>query len=349
MGNINIRALAKELNLSISTVSKALKDSYEISVETKKRVLALATELNYSPNPYASSLRRKKSNTIAVVVPEVADSFFSLAIKGIEEIAQEKGYHVLVYLTYENYIKEKKILEEFKNGRVDGLLISVTSETTDSAHISDADLNNIPIVLFDRVMEELEMAKITTNDFESSYAATRHLLDGGCINIFYLSISKCLGINNKRIEGFIQALSDRNIKFDDSNIVNCSNDINDNEHLLTALLTQNNKPDGIIAGVEKLITPVYSICKQLHIKIPEDLKIASFSNSPVAHILNPSLTTITQPAFEMGKMAATILFKAIEKKGYTIKSENAVLRSTLFIRESTAPAATGLCPSFDLF
>jgi LacI family transcriptional regulator len=135
MSNINIRDIAKELNLSISTVSKALKDSYEISAATKQRVIDLAKNLNYTPNPYASSLRKKKSHTIAVVVPEVADSFFSLAIKGIEEIAQMAGYHVLIYLTYESYVKEKKILEEFRNGRVDGVLISISSETTNTTHI----------------------------------------------------------------------------------------------------------------------------------------------------------------------------------------------------------------------
>jgi len=148
MPEVNIRALAKELNLSIGTVSKALKDSYEISAETKRRVLEVAQRLHYTPNPYASSLRRKKSNTIAVVVPEVADSFFSQAIKGIEEVAQKKGYHVLVYLTYESFAREKQILEEFKNGRVDGLLISVSSETSSTDHIEDLHSKKNPFCIF---------------------------------------------------------------------------------------------------------------------------------------------------------------------------------------------------------
>lgn len=334
MSDINIRSLAKELNLSISTVSKALKDSYEISAETKQRVLALAKELNYHPNPYASSLRRKKSNTIAVVIPEVADSFFSLAIKGIEEIAQTKGYHVLIYLTYESYLKEKKILEEFKNGRVDGLLISVSGETENTGHIRALD-DSIPVVFFDRAADEMNAARITTNDFESSFTATQHLIDCGCRNIAYLSISKHLAINNARIAGFKKALSEHNKTTDDSNIINCSNDVNNNVHLITELMLGKNKPDGIIAGVEKLVAPVYSVCKDHDIKIPSHLKIISFSNLPVADILNPSLTTITQPAFEMGKMAATVLFKGIEKKTISINNENIVLPSTLVIREST--------------
>src|SRR5882724_6794194 len=135
MGNVTIRILARQLQLSAATVSKALADSHEISGPTKKRVLEMAAALNYVPNPYASSLRKRKSKTIAVVLPEVADSFFSLAINGIESVAQDKGYHVLIYLTHENFLKEQAILNDFKSGRVDGVLMSVTSETVDTAHI----------------------------------------------------------------------------------------------------------------------------------------------------------------------------------------------------------------------
>ena len=143
--------LANELHLSIATISKALRDSYEISIETKQRVFELAAKLNYIPNPHASSLRQRKSKTIAVVLPEVADSFFSLAINGIETIAQEKGYHVLIYLTHEKFSRESYILKDFQSGRVDGILMSVASETNESLHIKELYSRNIPIVFFDRV------------------------------------------------------------------------------------------------------------------------------------------------------------------------------------------------------
>lgn len=335
MSNINIRSLAKELNLSIGTVSKALKDSHEISLATKQRVLTIAKKFHYNPNPYASSLRRKKSNTIAVVIPEVADNFFSLAIKGIEEVAEAKGFHVLIYLTYESFHKEHKILAQFNNGRVDGILMSVSSETASTSHIEEFDLNKTPIVFFDRVIDGLEIAKITTNDAESSFNATNHLIDCGCKNIFYLSISRHLGINNKRIKGFKKALFERKLKFRESNIINCSHEEEHNYNLFTELFKKVNKPDGIVAGVEKLITPLYSTCKDVGIQIPTELKIISFSNLPNAHFLNPSLTTITQPAFEMGKAAAKLLFKAIDKEGYCIKNEIAVLPSILTVRDSS--------------
>ena len=335
MSEINIRQLAKKLNLSIGTVSKALRNSHEISAQTKEKVFALAKELNYIPNPYASSLRRKKSNTIGIVVPEIADSFFSHAIKGIESVAQGKGYHALVYLTEENFLREKSILKDFKSGRVDGVLMSISSETSNITHIEELNNHNIPLVLFDRTADEITTTKITTDDFESSYKATEHLIKKGCKKIYYLSISRHLSINNKRILGFLKALSDSKIE-GGKNIIQCSNSSKENNLILQKIFQSDNKrPDGIIASVEKLTTPVYIACKELHINIPRELKIISFSNSEAAPILNPSLTTITQPAFEMGKKAATILFKAIEKKNYRMPNENIIISSSLIIREST--------------
>jgi len=334
MSEINIRQLAKELNLSIGTVSKALRNSHEISAQTKEKVFSLAKELNYVPNAYASSLRRKKSNTIGIVVPEIADSFFSLAIKGIESVAQGKGYHALVYLTEENFLREKSILKEFNSGRVDGVLMSISSETSSTTHIEELNDHNIPLVLFDRTADEITTTKITTDDFESSYKATQHLIKRGCKKIYYLSISKHLSINNKRILGFLKALSDFKIK-GDKNIIQCSNSSKENNLILQKIFQSDKRPDGIIASVEKLTTPVYIACKELQINIPRELKIISFSNSEAAPILNPSLTTITQPSFEMGKRAATILFKAIEKKNYRMPNENIIISSSLIIREST--------------
>ena len=335
MSEINIRELAKELNLSIGTVSKALRNSHEISAQTKEKVFALAKQRNYVPNLYASSLRRKKSNTIGIVVPEIADSFFSHAIKGIEHIAQEKGYHVLIYLTEESFLREQSVLKEFKSGRVDGVLMSISSETSNNTHIKELKDENTPLVLFDRAADEIETTKIITDDFESSYKATEHLIKRGCKKIYYLSISMHLSINHKRIQGFLKALADHNIKAGKENIVQCTNDNKNNNLILENVFKNNNPPDGVIASVEKLTTPVYLICRELKINIPRDLKIISFSNSEAAPILNPSLTTVTQPAFEMGKQAAIILFKAIEKKNYRMLNENIVLTSSLLIRDST--------------
>lgn len=335
IGATNIRALARELKLSIGTVSKALRDSHEISAETKEKVFALAKKRNYTPNPYASSLRRKKSNTIGVVIPEVADSFFSHAIKGIESIAQSKGYHVLIYLTYESFAKEQSILKEFNSGRVDGVLMSLSSETSSYKHIRELAKKDIPVVFFDRVCDAIPTSRVCTDDFESCYKATQFLIEKGCQNPSYLSISKRLSINHQRIEGFKKALDDNGIKAGPSQIIHCGNDNEKNYVVLEKIMKQKKRPDGIITSVEKLTTPVYLVCKNLKISIPKELKLISFSNLETALILNPSLTTITQPAFDMGKTAATILFKAVEKKNYTLPNENIIIASSIEEREST--------------
>jgi len=335
MSQVTIQALAKELNLSKSTVSKALKDSHEISVETKERVLRMAKLLQYKPNPYASSLRRKKSNTIAVVIPEVADSFFSQAIKGIEEIAQTKGYHVLIYLTYENSEKEKKILEDVQSGRVDGVLMSVSSETSSTEHIDVLHAAGLPLIFFDRTIQKITTDKVRTDDYESGYQAARHLIERGCKHIAFLSISSHLDIDNNRLNGYKAALTDYNCAVSEKMIVLCTNNAAENYDILLQLMKKKQRPDGAIASVEKLITPFYLVCRKINLSIPADVKVIGFSNLATAQILQPPLTTITQPAFEMGKTAAAILFKALEKRNYSWREEDVIIRSELIIRDST--------------
>jgi LacI family transcriptional regulator len=335
MKNINIKELAHELGLSVSTVSKALHDSYEISEETKRRVLETAARLNYVPNPYASSLRGRKSKNIGVVIPEVADSFFSLAINGIESVAKEKGYHVLICLTHESFENERTILKEFQGGRVDGVLLSVSSETTKGDHINGLIANGLPLVFFDRACDDVETAKITTNDFESGYNATEHLLKQKCTQIAFLGISNSLSISNKRLEGYEQALKDYKLKPNPKHIIQCTNDAAQNYVLIKQLLQQKNTPDGIVASVEKLTTPIYRTCEDLALNVPKDVKVICFSNLDTAAILNPSLTTVTQPAFEMGRVAATLLIRALENRNFSLVKEDFVIPSTLVVRNST--------------
>jgi LacI family transcriptional regulator len=173
---MNIKHLAKALDLSISTVSKALRDSHEISAQTKDRVLAKARELNYEVNPFASSLRKQKSKTIAVVIPEVVNDFFGPVINGIESIAQEKGYHVLIYLTHEDMQKEVAMIKLLQNGRVDGIMMSISAQTTDTAHLEELKDKEIPLVFFDRIAQHIDVPKVTTDDHNSSIIATEHLI-----------------------------------------------------------------------------------------------------------------------------------------------------------------------------
>jgi LacI family transcriptional regulator len=332
--NVNIKWLARELNLSIATVSRALQDSYMVSEETKQRVLDLAKKANYRANPYASSLRRQKSKTIAVVIPEIANNFFSLAINGIDEVAQKNNYHMLIYLTHDSLEREISITQHLLNGRVDGVLISVSSETNTFNHLVELKKSNIPVVFFDRVCNEIDTVKITTDDYQSGFNATEHLIQNGCKRIAYLQISKHLSIGQKRFKGYIDALNKHDLPQDDSLVILGSMNADENHAHIKKMLASKKRPDGVFASVESLAISVYDVCQELGLRIPEDVKVISFSNLATAALLAPSLTTITQPAFAIGKEAATSLFQMLKNNKGLIR-RNIVLASTLVARAST--------------
>ena len=327
-----MKELAKELKVSIATVSKALHDSHEISDQTKKKVLKAASRLNYTINPYAGSLRNKKSKTIAVILPEIADNFFSLAINGIQSVAERKGYHVLIYLSHEKFMNEKSMVAECKSGRVDGVLISVTSETDDGDHIRRLQRENIPVVFFDRDFEDLPAPRVITNDYECGYISAAHLIENGCKNPVFLSISSSLGICKKRADGFMAALKDKN---NENTVIECKGDNSEVYSQIKTLLSSKNRPDGLVASVERLAMSVYLVCNEAGLSIPHQLKVLAFSSMETASILNPPLTTITQPAFEIGKTAAERLFKEIEKKSFYLSDEIIILPSVLTTRDSS--------------
>ncbi len=332
---VTIKKIAADLKIAVSTVSKALRDSHEISQDTKARILEYAAKMEYTPNPYASSLKGKRSGNIAVVLPEVADSFFSSAIDGIEEVAQQKGYHVMVYLTHEDVSREQSIIREFRNGRVDGVLMSVVANDNQSNHLDELSASEIPLVFFDRVCEKTKAARVVTDDFDSGYNAAQHLIDKGCKRLAFLSVSRDLAITNQRQAGFEKAIRENGFDPKKNPIGYCSNDEASNIAQIKKLLKSKNRPDGIVGSVEKVATQTYTVCHALNLSIPQDVRIVGFSHLQIAALLNPSPTTITQPAFEMGKTAAKILFKALEKKKIDLKNERIVIPSVLVERNST--------------
>ena len=336
MDHVNLKRLAKELNLAVSTVSRALSDSHDISIETKRKVINLAKELNYQPNPFARSLRKRNSKTIAIILPEIANNYFSLAINGIEEVAQENDYHVLIYLTHENHAKEASIIRHLLNGRVDGVLMSLSIETDDITHLQELQENNIPIVFFDRICDSINTVKITTNDYESGYSATSHLISNGCKKIAYLTFSGNLSIEQQRMKGYQDALTANDLLPADLYIVRCNMNTKESYTKIKALFSGDKRPDGIFASVELLAILCYEVCAEMKINIPNDIKIIGFSNLRTASLLNPALTTITQPAFDMGKAAAKALFEALKKPQIPMENKTIVLRSTLIERISTS-------------
>lgn len=334
MSKVNIKQLAKELNLSISTVSRALRDSYEISADTKKKVFALAKQLNYQPNPNASGLRGQKTKTIAVVIPEMVNDFFSLVIGGIEKVAQEQGYYLLFYFTHGDYELEVSFINTLANGRVDGVLLSMSRENHDNSHLLELNKNGIPLVLFDRVSDNLDNVKVTSDNYDSAFTATRHLIDAGCKKIAYLQVHKNISIGKIRMNGYLEAL--RNSTRQTPLIIECSNE-NDETFEAVEKMLVDEKPDGIFASVEKLAVICYRVCEKINLRIPRDIKIISFSNLQTASLLNPSLTTITQPAFDIGETAAKELLNIINKKSKATSGDKHVILKSLFIkRKSTS-------------
>ncbi|HEY9001950.1 MAG TPA: LacI family DNA-binding transcriptional regulator [Mucilaginibacter sp.] len=330
-----IKTIAAKLGISKGTVSKALQDSHEISIATKNKVLEAANELHYKPNHFASGLKSRKSKAIAVIVPEIVDSFFSLAIKGIETVTQKKGYHINIYITNDLISKEKEIFKLLSDGRVDGVLISICRDATCSDHIKELMDIGMPLVFFDRAVEDIETGKVVTDDFKSGYNAAQHLIEQGCKRVYFFSISENLSILQKRVEGFKRALFENDIIEAGNNVYQISTDENKCLETITSLLSDPDlRPDGVVISVELLTIPIYIICKKLNISIPEDLKVICFSNLRYASLLSPPLTTITQPAFEIGEQAASLICSAIANN-QSLKNEKIICPSRLDVRNSS--------------
>lgn len=335
MNNINLKKLAQELNLAVSTVSRALRDSHEISQETKNRVKALAAELGFQPNPHASSLRQNKSRTIAVIIPEIENNFFSQVMNGVEDVAQQKGYHVLIYLTHENHSREKDILNVLRSGRVDGLMISVSNTTSGHADFIAYKDAGIPLVFFDRVLDDLDVPNVTTDDAEAAFRATEHLIQRGAKRIAFLSMAANLSISERRREGFERALL-KNELDKDATIIECGPDDESNRKKIRQLLERKPRPDAVFAAVEKLALNTYEVCQQDGLAIPKQLQVIGFSNLSAAALFDPPLSTIVQPAYEIGKEAASILFKIIDNKVILPAEKKLMIASTIVERKSTS-------------
>src|SRR4030095_1295698 len=311
MDIITLKRLAEELKMSPSTVSRSLRDSHEISKATKDRVKALAAKYNFQPNPHASSLRKNKSKTIAVIIPEIQNNFFSQVLNGVEEVARQKGYDVLIYLTHEDHKREEDILQLLHNGRVEGIMISVSNTTNNFEHLEAYQQAGIPLLFFDRVCESMEVPCITTDDAGAAFKATEHLLKSGCKNITFLSMAGNLSISCGRKSGYVKALSKHGLEKNQM-VVECGPDDETNRQKIRDLLQGNQRPDGIFAAVEKFAVNTYEVCKELNVRVPQQLKVISFSNLPAAALFNPSLSTVVQPAYDIGLESASVLFKIIE-------------------------------------
>jgi LacI family transcriptional regulator len=335
MKGINMIQLAKELGLSVSTVSKALGDSHEISANTKRRVMELAKKYKYKPNPFASNLRKKKGKQIAVIIPDIVNNFFALAVDGIESVTMAKNYDTFIYLTHENLEREIAVLDHLENGLISGLIISVCTGRKGYSHFQEFYENTkLPMVFFDRVPDLLQFPKVISNNYESTYESTVRLIKAGSRRPVFFSTMEPLYTSIERRRGFQDAVISMGIPFTDDMVIEFTDDMDQNYSLLRRLFMLKKRPDGVFASIEKYVITAYQVCKDLKLNIPKDIRLIGMTNLRTAALLNPSLSTLTQPAFEMGKEAATLLLKMIEKKSYAAANDIIVLPNVLTIRDS---------------
>ncbi len=330
---VTIKDIARELGISPSTVSRALKDHPDISQKTRKAVKELAEKLHYEPNAIALSLRSRSSKTIGVILPEIVHFFFSSVISGIEDLAYDSGYNVIICQSNEDFEKEKSIIHTLMSKRVDGVLASISKTTTNFDHFQELIDSKIPVVFYDRVLNIPHTDRVVVDDFEGAYKATEHLIQRGCRRIAHLATSQDLMIGRNRKAGYIQALKDNNIEVNEEIILRCDTD----KHALKCipyLLTLQNRIDGIFAVNDLTAITAMSIIKRSGYKIPGDIAVVGFSNSVYSSMTDPPLTTVEQQGFKMGREASKLLFERIESEE-NIDARAIQIKTDLIVRGSS--------------
>ena len=328
-----IRDIAIRLNIAISTVSRALRNAPDVNPETKKAVLDMAKHLNYEPNRVAQSLRIKKTNTLGVIVPEIVMHFFSSAISGIQEYAAQHNYSTMICQSIESYATEQSNIQMLISNRVDGLLISLSGETKDYSHLEHLLSRKIPIVLFDRVAEELPVSKVIVDDFGAARNAVEHLIKTGCKRVAYIGGPPTLLISRKREQGYREALRQGSLEQDESLIVNC-NDLHSPDTAVHQLLQRSNLPDAIFCMNDPIAIRTLTILKEKKIKTPEEISVIGFTDEPVSKYIEPSLTTVAQPAYEIGRTAAELFINQVNSD-LPFEPITKVLPTQLIVRNST--------------
>ncbi len=329
-----IRDIALKLGVSISTVSRALRNVEDINPETKRAVLETAKILNYEPNRIAQSLRSKKTNILGVVVPQINLHFFSSAISGIQEYASHHYYSVIISQSLESLQTEETAIHALISNRVDGLLISLSSETNHTDHLQQLIQKKIPIVLFDRVVDGLNATRVIVDDHDGAFKAVEHLIKTGCKRIAYVGGPPHLYISNQRKQGYLAALKKYNIEVDDTLIVCCDNLQTDPALKAEALLNTEERPDAFFCLNDPVAIMVMQVIKSKQLNIPNDVSIIGFTNEPVSQYIEPSLTTVSQPSYEIGEMAASLFIEQIENKESFVPVTK-VLPTELVLRNST--------------
>jgi len=330
---ITVKELAKKLGVSISTVSKALNDSYEISDKTKKRVRRLAEKYNYKPNRLAVNLKSGNTRTIGVILPSILSNFFTAVLYGIEQVTNESDYSIITCFSNESFKREVTYVDILSNGAIDGLIVAIAEETQikkDFAHFENCIKEGNPVVMFDRVTKAIDCDKVVVDDFNDARMAAQHLLDCGCENIALVSAIDFLSVGKDRVKGFVSKVEEARGHVDHEMIIRCGTD--ELEERVMRIL-ENRSVDGFFAADEDASLAICRVAKKMRLRIPDQLSVIGYAGEKLAKNVAPGLTTVNQNAVSIGREAARIMLDRIESgKGPFTKK---VITTTIERRAST--------------
>ena len=330
-----IKDIASVLNISTAAVSKALHDDSRISAKTKEAVKKVAKELNYQPNHLASALRRGKSNLVGVIVPRTNSNFFSSVIQNIEEVLNKEGYHIIITQSNESYKKECNNIDTLLFTQVDGIIASMANETVKLDYFEKIKSKGIPLILFDRGENDLNVDYIGINDYNSSLMIIEHLVQQGCKRIAHIGGYRHTRIFNNRIRGYIDAIKKHNLPLDESLIFESSLTIEDGREKMTQLLALKNKPDAVYVAGDYAALGALQVLNENNINIPNDIALVGFGNEPFTAMVTPSISSIEQHSAEIGKQAALTFLERVKDPKMKQTLNKIILDAELIIRDSS--------------
>ena len=326
-----IKDIARELGVAVSTVSRALQNHPDISDNTKHQVRECAKRRNYKPNLMASNLRTNKNNTIGVMVPELNHHFFASILDGIEQVANENGYSILICQSRENTQKEQQDLETLLHSRVAGMLLAISKETAHLQHVREVLSANIPLVLYDRPCPSLSCDQVICDDYAGAYAAVEHMIKTGCRRILYFSSSMQLEVSHRRYQGWRDALTQYQLFRGAEDIITC--DTREKAIEMLPQIMSSHQPDAIFCVNDHAASGVLYAAQQIGINVPNQLSICGFSDAPLAQITSPMLTTVGQDGAEIGRRAMHCLLRRLH--GDNLKYHTEMVTTSLILRGTT--------------
>ncbi len=335
MSRTTIVDIAKKLKISPSTVSRALRDHPDISKTTKTKVQELANRLDYVPDSLAQGLKQRHTKTIGIIVPEIKHHFFSSAISGIEDVAYNSDFNIMVCQSNEDYKREVINLQALVSNRVAGLLISISQTTIDTSHFDILKKRGIPIVFFDRCNDQIKESKVVVDDYQGAFDAVSHLIERGYQKIAHIASPDNISTGRERCRGYKDALEAAGKRVNEEYIVEGGFQQNDGSMAMHRILEIKERPDAVFAVNDPVAIGAYVVLKEKGIKIPREMALVGFSNNPITALLEPSLTTVNQPTYEIGKAAVEILLDQINSEEEDIEPVIKVLKTQLIVRQST--------------